>query len=824
MVCAFLPDRIRRNWKLIGVFVLGCAIPLPFSHSKSTGPDFNYEIRPILSDRCFKCHGSDEAAREGDLRLDNREGALVVLDLENWEDSELFYRLTTDFEEDRMPPRKKAKPLPAQERDLLIEWVKAGAPYEEHWAYVKPELQKLPKIDRSDWPRANPIDHFVQRRLNQQGLQPSPQAEPAVLLRRLSLDLVGLPPTVQEVTAFEKDPSEENYEAAVDRLLASPHFGEKWALHWLDLARYADSNGYQHDDLRTMWPYRNWVIKALNDDLPFDQFTIEQLAGDLLPNPAQEQLIATGFHRNVPTNFSGGSKVDEVRADILHDRVRTTGEVWLGMTMECSQCHDHKFDPITQTDYYELYAYFNQAVPELAMEGPGMFRKKFISADLPYVASREDGMRLKAVSEEIAREKAALEKAKLTALAGQAEWEESFLASGRGETIPWERFSWNLRGGFRMLKIPPEKRSANEKDNVEALLFYDHPATGPHEKALDRLKKERDALIAHTMVMKDAESPVPTQVFIRGDYTSLGEPVEPGVPDVLHPLDPDLPPNRLGLAGWLVHPDNPLTARVTVNRFWAEIFGQGIVTTPEDFGMQSAPPTHPELLDWLALEFVRQDWSMKQIIKTIVMSSTYRQTAAVPSEKIEKDPANKWLARGPRFRLSAELIHDNLLAISGQLSDKIGGPSVYPPQPDGLWKEISGADVVVYPTSEGEDRYRRGLYSVLRRGNPHPMILNFDGSNRSACVIKRDRSNTPVQALNLLNDPAYVEAAHAFAIWIERVPGDEVNKAVTAFRRAVARQPSEAEVAALLALHQKHGSWFSVAQVILNLDETITKS
>ncbi len=819
-----LPESRRRRWYLIGVFLLDCAIPLSFSHAKSTGPDFNNVIRPILSDRCFKCHGTDEAAREGDLRLDNREGALVVLDLENAEDGELFYRLTTDFEEDRMPPKKESKTLSAQERDLLLEWVKAGAPYEKHWAYVKPEWPKLPDIDRSDWPRTNPVDHFVQRRLHEQGLQPSSPAEPAVLLRRLSLDLVGLPPTVEEVTAFEKDPSEDNYEAAIDRLLASPHFGEKWAIHWLDLSRYADSNGYQHDDLRTMWPYRDWVIDALNDDLPFDRFTIRQLAGDLLPDPTLRQLVATGFHRNVPSNFSGGSKVDEVRADILHDRVRTTGEVWLGMTMECAQCHDHKFDPIPQTDYYEFYAYFNQAIPEVAMEGPGMFKKKFIGADLPFVASPEDGIRLEEIEEEIEREKAALEEAKSTALAGQGEWEKSFLASGRGESIPWERFPWNLRGGYRILKIPPEKRSSNQKENVEALLFFDHPATSPHEKALDRLKEERDALVAHTMVMKDAEKPVPTHVFLRGAYTSPGEPVQPGTPDVLHPLDTDLPLNRLGLARWLVHPDNPLTARVTVNRFWAEIFGQGIVTTPEDFGMQSAPPTHPELLDWLALEFVRQGWSMKQIVKTMVMSSTYRQTTAVPPEQIEKGPANRWLVRGPRFRLSAELIRDNLLAISGKLSDRIGGPPVYPPQPEGLWEEISGADVILYPTSEGEDRYRRGLYTFLRRGNPNPMILNFDGSNRSTCVIKRDRSNTPVQALNLLNDPSFVEAAHAFAALIERAPGDEENKVIIAFRRALARSPSQAEVAAILALYRKHNSWFSVAQVILNLDETITKS
>ena len=543
-----------------------------------------------------------------------------------------------------------------------------------------------------------------------------------------------------------------------------------------------------------------------------------------MPTPTREQLVATGFHRNVPTNFSGGSKVNEVRADVLHDRVSTTGQVWLGMTMECCQCHDHKFDPISQVEYYRIYSYFNQAVTELSTEGPGMFRKKFIGADLPFVKSREDSKRVKAITEQIALEAAALNDAKPAALAEQDEWEKEFLASGRGESIPWDRFAWNLRGGFRLLSTPREERSAEDEIQVRALLFYDHRLTGPYEKAIDRLKEARDDLLARTMVMKDRESQAPTHVFLRGNYMTPGDRVEPGVPDVLHPLDPSLPPNRLGLARWLVDPDNPLTARVTVNRLWAEIFGQGIVTTPEDFGMQSAPPTHPELLDWLALEFAGKGWSMKQIIKTIVMSSTYRQTSAVPNAKIAKDPTNQWLSRGPRFRLSGELIRDSVLAASGLLSDKIGGPSVYPPQPDGLWKEISGADVTVYPTSEGEDRYRRGLYTFLRRGNPNPMVLNFDGSNRSACVVKRDRSNTPVQALSLLNGPTFVEAARALADWIDDIDGDNRVKVTAAFRRAVARKPSDAEVAALMTLYRNHGDWFGVAQVILNLDETVTKS
>ena len=786
--------------------------------------NFSQDIRPILSGKCFKCHGPDENAREADLRLDQRKdaidaGAIVPQEPEG---SSLLERITTDNPELRMPPN--GDPLSEKEIEAVRIWIRAGANYEQHWAYQKPKAIVPPKINRADWPRTNPIDNFIQKRLVENGLQPSPFAEPAVLLRRLSLDLVGLPPTIDEVLAFEKDSSEEAYEASVDRLLKSKRFGEKWALHWLDLARYADSNGYQHDDLRTMWPYRDWVINALNRDLPFDNFTIEQLAGDLLPNATRDQIIATGFHRNVPTNFSGGSKVDEVRADVLHDRVSTTGQVWLGMTMECCQCHDHKFDPISQVEYYKLYAYFNQAVPELSTEGPGMFRKKFIGAELPVVASPEDAARVKAITEQIALEAEALENAKPAALAAQQEWEQEFLDSGRGEDIPWERFARNKRLGYRILQTTVrEKRSDDDELQVQALLFYDHRFTGPYEKAIDRLKVARKELVARTMVMEDSEHVVPTHVFLRGSYMNRGERVVAGVPSVLHPIDPNLPANRLGLARWLVHPDNPLTARVTVNRLWAEIFGQGIVTTPEDFGMQSASATHPELLDWLALEFVRQEWSMKQMVKTIVMSSTYRQTAAVPSADIAKDPTNELLSRGPRFRLSGELIRDNVLAVSGLLSDKIGGPSVYPPQPNGLWKEISGADIKVYPTSKGDDRYRRSLYTFVRRGNPHPMLLNFDGSDRSACVVKRDRSNTPVQALSLLNGPTFVNAAHAFADWIEHVDGDETQKIKNAFRRAVARKPSDAEVASLLMLFRKHQDWFGVAQVILNLDETVTK-
>ena len=786
--------------------------------SRADDVNFTRDIRPILSGRCFKCHGPDANAREANLRIDQRESGLELEAIVpgSTEKSSLIQRISSNDPDLRMPPT--GEPLTEAEVKAFRIWIEAGAHYERHWAYEKPRLPPVP-VNRT----GNPIDDFVQRRLAEHDLQPSPPAEPAVLLRRLSLDLIGLPPTVEEVKAFEREPSPENYEAAIDRLLRSKHFGEKWALHWLDLARYADSNGYQHDDLRTMWPYRDWVINAFNNDMPFDQFTIEQLAGDLLPKANRDQVIATGFHRNVPTNFSGGSKVNELRADVLHDRVSTTGQVWLGMTLECCQCHDHKYDPISQKEYYSLYAYFNQSVTEFSLTGPGMFRKKFIGADLPVLVSRNDTRlsnrsRSKSNWRSLASEGSQASRARSTGKLGT-----EFKASDRAKTIPWERFPSHLRRGDRFLNTPPERRTGDEKAKVEALLYYDHRFTGPYEKAIDRLKAARDKLVARTMVMKDSAKPIATHIFNRGDYNNLGERVSAGVPDVLHELDASLPSNRLGLAKWLVHPDNPLTARVTVNRIWAEIFGQGIVTTVEDFGMQSVPPTHPELLDWLAIDFVRNDWSMKRLIKTIVMSSTYRQTSSVTSTKISKDLSNKWLARGPRFRLTGELIRDNVLSVSGLLTNKIGGPSVYPAQPDGLWNEISGADVSTYPTSDGADRYRRGLYTFLRRGNPHPMVLSFDGSERSSCVVRRDRSNTPVQALNLLNAPTFVEASQAFADSIERMEGTEEDRIAYAFRKAVSRRPSRAEVAALLALYQKRNDWFSVAQVILNLDETMTK-
>ena len=682
-------------------------------------------------------------------------------------------------------------------------------------------------------------------------------------------------------------------------------------------------------------PYRDWVIRALNVDMPFDQFTIEQLAGDLLPDPTLSQLVATGFHRNVPTNFSGGSKVPEVRADILHDRVATTGTVWMGMTTKCAQCHDHKFDALTQREYYQLYAYFNQAIPEFDQQGEGMFRKHFIGGEVIVYQSDNHRQHAKALLQALATEESRLANLEQSededdlARAGleilDFEGEDSVASNntshpastslvgdtpagggesaartvvedsprtgsyfGTGFSFPavdlsgateisfWiktdiasafnfqvhnndnrvsifgfstrevEPGTWTqITAPVRSFTVPPWSGGEvnwSEVSKCQVTAYGSAPYADkyimldsvvglmPSERELHRkriadLEEELAGLQTATMIMRDATHPPVTHVMIRGDYATPGERVETGVPAALHVLDPSLPQNRLGLAMWLVDPENPLTARVTVNRVWAEIFGQGLVPTLEDFGMQGEQPTHPDLLDWLAIRFIEDGWSLKNLIRTVVTSSTYQQTSTTSEERIHLDPQNRWYARGSRFRLSAELVRDHLLAVSGLLCETVGGPPVYPVQPPGLWKEISGpVDVTDYPTSEGDDLYRRSLYTIWRRGNPYPSMITFDAPDRSTCAVRRDRSNTPLQALTLLNDPVYVEMAVEFARTIESWDGSDQDRIVRAFRRAMSRRPSEGEVNILLELFQKDHSWFAVAQVLLNLDETISKS
>jgi Protein of unknown function (DUF1553)/Protein of unknown function (DUF1549) len=597
----------------------------------------------------------------------------------------------------------------------------AAEPATTHWAYVAPVRPTLPAITNDAWTRTA-IDRFVLARLQREGLSPSAEAPRAILIRRLSFDLTGLPPSIADVDRFLADSRPDAYERLVDRLLGSPQIGERWARHWLDLARYADSHGFQRDDLRDIWPYRDWVVQALNSDLPFDQFTIDQIAGDLLLKPTEAQRVATGFHRCCQTNVEAGTDPEESRILQVIDRVNTTSTVWLGTTLECAQCHDHKYDPFSQRDYYRMFAYFNSTMREA------------------------------------------------------------------------ERANPNLAGSIKFMG--PKYAIGNSA----------------------------------TQVMQELPKPRVTQVFRRGDMRQPGEQVEPGTPAVLHPL-PKGPADRLTLARWLVARDNPLTARVVVNRLWAELFGLGLVSTPEDFGARGERPTHPELLDWLAVEFMDSGWSLKHLLRDMVTSATYRQSSRLTSELKARDPGNKLLARGPRFRLDAEEIRDNALALAGTLNLKMGGAPVRPPQPEGLWAKVSG-EKLEYVPGAGPELYRRGIYVVWKRSSPYPSMANFDAGARLTCTVKRLRSNTPLQALTLLNDPVYVEAAHALALRIVREsPVAALDEQLRfGFRLCLAREPKREELDILRALHARqrevHGydaAWDAIATALLNLDETISR-
>jgi hypothetical protein len=591
----------------------------------------------------------------------------------------------------------------------------------KHWSYVAAVRPNPPAVARSNWPR-NAIDRFVLARLEREGLGPSAEADKAVLLRRLSFDLVGLPPDTQQLNEFLADERPGAYERLVDRLLASPSFGEHWARHWLDLARYADSHGFQRDELREIWPYRDWVIQALNSGMPFDQFTIEQIAGDLLPHPTESQRVATGFHRCCAISVEAGSDPEESRIQEVLDRVNTTAAVWLGTTLECAQCHNHKYDPFTQRDYFGLFAFFNSTVREAERANP--------------------------------------------------------------------RFQGSIK--FMGPKFA----------------FHD----------------------GSTLVMQELPRPRTTHVFQRGDFLRPGEVVQPHTPACLHPM-PAGRPDRLVLAHWLVSRDNPLVARVTVNRLWDEIFGQGLVGTPEDFGAKGERPSHPELLDWLAVEFMDSGWSLKHVLRSMVTSATYRQSSRRTRELQTRDPQNRLLARGPRLRLDAEAIRDNALAIAGMLNSKMGGAPIRPPQPEGLWAKVS-LEKQEYVATTGPERNRRGIYIIWKRSSPYPSLANFDATARLTCTLKRSRSNTPIQALTLLNDPVFVEAAQSLASRMvqESVSGAVADRIRFGFRLCTAREPKPAEIAILTRLYQSQSvsgskdlAWQAVASALLNLDETITK-
>ena len=911
---------------------------------------------------------------------------------------------------------------------------------QQHWAYQKPKRPLVPNVLHKEQVN-NPIDAFILEKLESNGWKLSPATEKARLLRRVYLDLIGLPPTLEELDKFLHDQSENAYQNVVDTLLKSPRYGEHWARHWLDLARYADSNGFQADQLRESWAYRDWVINAMNADMPFDQFSIEQLAGDLLPNATLEQKIATGFHRTPTCNVEAGVDPEENRTNQVVDRVNTTGTVWLGTSMECAQCHEHKYDPFSQEEYYQLFAFFNNTPLEVQLGSGVQYNFFGPKMDLPMTSQKErqrkeaeqkyDSLKkqLNQLEKELEdiipnafkKDKENLAKnlkrdktpnwisltpvewnstgdetftlledksllaggepgdtaiyrittmapeGKITAIRLDTLTHESLKGKGPGRNTTnsnpnfvltefsaklidregnekelklqasnasfsqsnfdivqlidgnrskrngwaispkfgeshWVEFSLrspintppestlvftleHLYGGGRnvgRLKLstsevaPLDKSTEKLDEKILAILMKDSPSMKDMEtyksyflknhskhKEISKLKadakKALDAVVPHsTLVMVEMDKSRKTHLMIRGNFLDKGEEQKAGTPEQLHDWNNIWPKNRLGLAKWLTSKENPLVARVVVNRWWSHIMGKGIVETEEDFGTQGSFPTHPELLDWLATEFMEKNWSMKHIHRTIVLSNTYRQDSNVSPEQLEKDPFNKLYARGPRFRMTAEMIRDNALQISGVLSTKMHGPTIFPPQPDGLWRQ-TGRNEPIYTTSQGEERFRRGIYVIWRRAAPYPSFVNFDGPDRSACHPKRSRTNTPLQALTLLNDEAYVEMALAFAEKVlTQTPENSTldEKLHYAFRTALMREPTRAEMNVLRELYNSEKKdleadkvragellsgitgykpsteigkihlaiWFSIANTLLNLDETITKS
>ncbi|MFO1439877.1 MAG: PSD1 and planctomycete cytochrome C domain-containing protein [Verrucomicrobiaceae bacterium] len=751
-------------------------LPAASLHAAGT-ISFNRDIRPILSENCFACHGFDPKHREGDLRLDTFEGAtqdrdgargIVPGDLSK---SDAWQRIISEDKDEVMPPPKSHKPpLTAKQRETIKAWIEQGAKYEAHWAFIPPQQHA-----------GGGIDHFIQKRLAEENLKPSPEADPATLIRRVFLDLTGLPPSPSDLSDLS-DWSDQKYTALVNRLLSSKHYGERWGRWWLDQARYADSNGYSIDAPRQIWKFRDWVIEALNKDMPFDQFTIEQLAGDLLPKATESQKIATGFHRNTQINQEGGIDKEQFRIDSVFDRVATTGSVWLGLTIGCSQCHDHKFDPIAQKEYYQLFAFLNnQDEPEMKVFDP-----------------KTDVQGLTAEFKDV--------ESKL----------QTMVKERYNEVTAWEK---EMAKGFRDKLLAPVKKALAKPvakrslaDNLELYSVF-VPRNDPLYILNDRYK-ELDTLLnkgTTTLVMKELPKPRRTTVFIKGDFTRPDVEVQPGTPSVLHPFETaSKQPNRLDLAQWIMSPKNPLTARVIVNRVWQQYFGRGIVETENDFGSQGTLPSHPELLDWLATELMAKKWSLKELHKLIVTSKTYRQSSANRPDLTEKDPQNYLLARQSRLRLDAEVVRDVCLAASGLLSTKIGGPPVYPPIPDGVMGQ--GQVKRVWTVSKGEDRYRRGLYTFVYRASPPPSLTVFDAPEGFSSCTRRIRSNTPLQALTLMNDSGFFE----FAIALKKII--EKDGLETAFKRCTARAPKPDELAVLKKLDS-----LNAARALLNLDETVTR-
>jgi hypothetical protein len=736
--------------------------------------DFNYHVKPILSDKCFACHGPDAKKRQAEFRLDNEEGAFKALKSNpahfaivkgSPSESILIKRIFSEDPSFQMPPQESNLSLTDSEKEVLKRWIQEGAEYKKHWAFITPERPKVPETN-SEW-GSNDIDRFILAKLEEVDLQPSPAADKERLIRRVSFHLTGLPPSLEQIDAFLGDDSPDSYEKLVDELLASPGYGERWANYWMDLSRYGDSHGYQDDLPRVMWPWRDWVIHAFNKNLPYDQFVTWQLAGDLLPDATREQILATGFNRNHKITQEGGAIPEEYRTEYVVDRTNTFGKAFLGISLECSRCHDHKYDPVLQKDFYSVYAFFNKA--------------------------KEKGL------------------------------------INYGE-----------------LPQPNIKITQTDLDNV--LKFIN----GKTISAKDTVK---------VMVMDDKE-PRRTFVLDRGAYDSPTDiEVFPGAPAAILDYDEtELGTNRLGLAKWLFDPRNPLTARIMVNRLWQEVFGMGIVATSENFGNQGSLPSHPELLDYLAVDFREKAWDIKYMLKLMVMSSTYQQSSAVSPQDYERDPQNVYLARSSRYRLSSEMIRDNILFASGLLHQELGGPSVKPYQPEGLWESIAvgikGRGESEYIADKGEKLYRRSLYTYWRKTIPPPSMLIFDAPLKETCEVRRVRTSTPLQALNLLNDPQLLEASRVLGATLVNM--DELSldeKIALAFRKIVSRHPQQEEIDILTQSYQEEfdrysaspqeatkflqvgaypldtsvdtiegASMMHVVSMIFNLDEAISKS
>lgn len=781
--------------------------------------DYLRDVKPLLAKHCVSCHG--EKLSRGGLRLDTAvaafrggDGGPSVVPGKAAE-SPLIDAVISEEETERMP--LKRPPLSGREITTLRAWIDQGghAPGDEppsrngavHWAFVPPKRPGRPANSIPAW-AANPIDAFVLARLDREGVRPSPEADRATLIRRLSLDLTGLPPTPEEVAAFLADDRPDAYERRVDRLLASPQFGERWARQWLDLARYADSNGYSIDAPRSIWKYRDWVIDALNRDQPFDEFLTDQLAGDLRPGASLAQQVATGFHRNTMINQEGGIDLEQFRVEAVVDRVATTATVFLGLTVACAQCHDHKYDPISQREYYQLFAFFN-SVDEPQIEFAG-----------PKELARRD-----AVQAEISAFHKALKKEHPAILKKERDWETS-LKLDVIQALPAE-----LKDA---IDRPVEKRTDGQwRGLIE--LFLKQSVDYRTEYATLAALQSRAPKFDTSMVVRERPSPRPTTLLIGGDFTRKGSRVAPGVPSVLPALRPRVEGklDRLDLARWMADPGHPLTARVAVNRLWQVYFGRGLVETENDFGTQGSAPSHPELLDWLATELPSRGWSLKAIHRLIVTSRTYRQASKTRPELDRIDPGNRLLARQSRLRLDAEVIRDTALAVSGLLSQKVGGPSVFPPQPDGVM--TLGQMKRPWVASSGPDRYRRGLYTFFWRATPYPGLTVFDAPNANQACTRRDRSNTPLQALTLLNDPSFVECAEGLASRVIGATGSsDPGQIEHAFQVTLGRPPIPGEartLAALLADERSEGggagrdrsAWLTAARVLLNLDEFITR-